>query len=276
MPLYISFIDLTKAFDVVSRTGLFELLRRLGCPPQLLPIMTSFHEDMQSTVYFNGATSEASPVSSRVKQGCVVALTLFGIFFSMRLQYAFKDCSEGVYIHTRADGKLFNIAQLCAKTKVTHVRIHEMLFADDAALTSHTEDSVKQLVSHLSHACKEFDLTISIKKTNVIAPDTDHPPTISIDGHTLEAVENFTYLGSTISSTLNIEVEVNKRIVKAAAVMARLTKRVCNNSSLTEKTRLRVYQACVLSSETWTTYAKQEKKLNSFHMRCLQRILHIH
>lgn len=88
---------------------------------------------------------------------------------------------------------------------------------------------------------------------------------MSIDGHMLEAVENFTYLGSTISSTLNIEVEVNNRIAKAAAVMARLTKSVWNTSSLTEKTRLRVYQACVLrtllyGSESWTTYAKQEKK----------------
>ena len=29
-------------------------------------------------------------------------------------------------------------------------------------------------------------------------------------------------------------------------------------------------------SESCTTYAKQEKKLNSFHIRGLQRILHIH
>ena len=60
----------------------------------------------------------------------------------MLLRYAFKDCSEGVYIHTRADGKLFNIARLRAKTKVTEVLILEMLFADDAALASHTEDSM--------------------------------------------------------------------------------------------------------------------------------------
>ena len=96
-----------------------------------------------------------------------------------------------------------------------------------------------------------------------MAQDSDHPPTISIDGHRLEAVENFTCLGSTTSGTLNIQVEVNSRMAKAAAVMARLTKRVWNNSSLAEKTRLRVYQACVLStllygSESWTTYAKQE------------------
>ena len=41
-----------------------------------------------------------------------------------------------------------------------------------------------------------------------------------------------------------------------------------------------VYNACIIStllygSETWTTYARQEKRLNSFHMRCLRRILGI-
>ena len=33
MPLYIAFIDLTKAFDLVSRSGLFLLLQKIGCPP---------------------------------------------------------------------------------------------------------------------------------------------------------------------------------------------------------------------------------------------------
>ncbi len=135
MPLYIAFIDLTKAFDLVSRSGLFRILQKIGCPPQLLAVVTSFHVNMRSTVCFNGATSESFLVSSGVKQGCVLAPTLFGIFFSMLLQYAFKDCHEGVYIHTRTGGKLFNIARLRAKTKVTEVLIHEMLFADDAALT---------------------------------------------------------------------------------------------------------------------------------------------
>ncbi|GFS12151.1 hypothetical protein ElyMa_003104100 [Elysia marginata] len=33
-PLYLAFIDSTKAFDLVSWTGLFTLLTRTGCPPQ--------------------------------------------------------------------------------------------------------------------------------------------------------------------------------------------------------------------------------------------------
>ena len=45
-------------------------------------------------------------------------------------------------------------------------------------------------------------------------------------------------------------------------------------------TKICVYQAYVLStllysSEAWTTYTRQERKLNSFHLRCLRRILEI-
>ena len=230
MPLHIAFIDLTKAFDLVSHSGLFKLLRKIGCPSHLLAVISSFHENMHSTVNYNGSTSEAFKVSSGAKQGCVLAPTLFDIFFSMLLQYAFKNCSweggGGVFLHTRSDGKLLNIACLHAKTKVTKVLILEMLFADGAAVVSHTEEGLQQLVSCLSHACKEFGLKISLKKTNVIAQDAGHPPTIAIDGYNLEVVEKTTYLGSTISNSLCIDVEVNSRIAKATAVMAKLNQRV--------------------------------------------------
>ena len=58
MPLYIAFIDLTKAFDLVSREGLFRILSKIGCPPKLLSLIESFHINMQGTVQFNGSTSQ--------------------------------------------------------------------------------------------------------------------------------------------------------------------------------------------------------------------------
>jgi hypothetical protein len=235
---------------------------------------------MHSTVLFDGASSEPFPICSGVKQGCVLAPTLFGIFFSVLLRHAFEDCSEGVNIHTRADGSLYNINRLLSKSKVETVLIRELLFADDAALTSHTEIGLQLLVNKFSEACKEFGLTISLKKTNIMRQGTDCLPAISIEGNTLDVVEDFTYLGSSITSTLSMEKEIATRIGKAASVMAKLNQRVWNNSQITDRTKITVYQACVLStllygSECWTTYAKQIKQLNSFHLRCLRRILHI-
>ena len=167
-----------------------------------------------------------------------MAPTLFRIFFSVLFQHAFGDCTEGVYLHTRADGKLSNIARLRSKTKIREVLIREMLFADDAALSSHTEADLQRLVNRLSHACKEFGLTISLKKTNIMAQDADPPPSITGDGYSLEVVDTLTFLGSTVSSTLSLYVEVHSRIAKAAGAMAKLNQRVWNNHHPTENTKL--------------------------------------
>ena len=105
-------------------------------------------------------------------------------------------------------------------------------------------------------------------------------PAITIDDCDLEVVEQFTYLGSTVSDNLSFDTEIDRRIGKAATTLTRLTSRVWTNPKLTVKTKMVVYNACVVStlvygSETWTTYVRQEKRLNSFHLRSIRRILGI-
>ena len=82
-PLYVAFIDLTKAFDLVSRDGLFKILAKIGCPPTLISIVKPFYNNMKGTVLYNGATSDPFNILSGVKQGCVLAPTLFGIFLPL-------------------------------------------------------------------------------------------------------------------------------------------------------------------------------------------------
>lgn len=279
-PLYIAFVDLTKAFDLVSRSGLFASLERIGCPPKLLSLIKSYHTHMHSTISFSGESSRPFEIRSGVKQGCVLAPTLFGIFFSLLLQHAFQSSTEGVLLHTRHDGKLLNLARFRAKTKIKKVLIREMLFADDAAFVSHTEEGLQILIDDFSRACKDFGLTISIKKTEVLAQDTTSNPTICIDNQTLKSVDTFKYLGSTVSSTLTLDSELNCRIGRAAAAYGKLQKRVWLNRKLRLKTKTRVYSTCVIStllygSETWPAYARQESRLNAFHLRCLRKLLGI-
>ena len=86
MGLYATFIDLTKAFDTVSRTGLWLILERLGCPPKFLQMVMQLHENQRGQVRLTGDLSEPFPISNGVKQGCVLAPTLFSIFFTMMLK----------------------------------------------------------------------------------------------------------------------------------------------------------------------------------------------
>ena len=217
--MYIAFIDFTKAFDLVNRDGLFQILSNIGFPPKLQSMIESFHTNMKRTVQFNGSSSRPFDIRSGVKQGCVLAPTLFGIIFALLFRHAFVTATEVICLRTRSDGRLFNLGRLRAKTKVHEAPVRDMLFAYDAAVTTHTQQELQALMDHFSQACKDFGLTISLKKTNVLGQDTMELPAITIDDYELDVVEQFTYLGSTITDNLSLDTEIDERIGKAATTL---------------------------------------------------------
>ena len=52
--------------------------------------------------------------------------------------------------------------------KTTEELLTELLFADHYALLSHMEETLKHTVNCFSHVVKNFDLTITLKKTEVL------------------------------------------------------------------------------------------------------------
>ena len=86
MGLFTAFVDLTKAFDTVSRDGPWKILACLGCPPKFVIILRQLHEGQQDQVKHKGSLSGSFPISNGVKQGCVLSPTLFSIFFSIMLR----------------------------------------------------------------------------------------------------------------------------------------------------------------------------------------------
>jgi len=79
----------------------------------------------------------------------------------------------------------------------------------------------------------------------------------------------------------NVAEEVATRIARAASIFGRLRKRVWDNRSLSQKTKLRIYHTCVISallygSETLGLHVDQERRLNHFHLKCLRLLLGIH
>ena len=94
---------------------------------------------------------------------------------------------------------------------------------------------------------------------------TEATPTITIKDYTVDVVTQFTYLASTTSNNGSLDVEIGKRIGKAATNMARLSTQVWENNKITTQIKIAVYRACIVStllygSESWTTYAGQEKR----------------
>ena len=282
--LYTTFIDLTKAFDTVCREGLWKIMAKFGCPRKFIAIVKQFHDGMNATVRDNGEYSKPFPVTNGVKQGCVLAPTLFSMMFSAMLTDAFRDGDVGVRFQYRTEGNLFNSRRLKARTKVHEDIARDFLFADDCALNASTRSEMQASVDVFAKAFDDFGLTISTKKTEVLhqpAPAASYTePRITVNNQDLKVADKFVYLGSTLSRAANIDAEVAHRIARASSAFGRLKDNVWERSGLSLDTKLQVYRAVVIPSllyacETWTVYSRHAKQLNAFHMRCLRTLLHI-
>ena len=159
--------------------------------------------------------------------------------------------------------------------------LDEFLFADDMAKGAPTEEKMQKGVDQVFDSCDSYDLTISIKKTEVVyqpAPGKPYKePTITVKGQRLQVVDKFTYLGSTLS---RVDDKVNARIAKASAAFGRLRGSIWDRSGIRLDTKLKVYRSVVLPTllyacETWTVYQRHAKRLNHFHTSCLRKLLKI-
>nr|VZI32172.1 unnamed protein product [Spirometra erinaceieuropaei] len=285
--LYSTFVDLTKAFDTVNREGLWKIMQKFGCPERFTQMVRQLHDGMMTRVTDNGADSEAFAVTNGVKQGCVLAPTLLSLMFSAMLMDAYRDERPGIRIAYRTDGHLLNQRRMHFQSRVSTTTVHELLFADDCALNTTSEEEMQRSMDLFSAACENFGLVINTQKTVVMHQPPPNsatapyaPPQISVNGTQLQVVENFPYLGSTLSHNTKINDEVANRISKASQAFDRLQSTVWNRHGLQLSTKLKMYKAVILptllyGAETWTVYAKQARRLNHFHLSCLRRILRL-
>ena len=80
--MIILFVDLKKAYDSVPRLALWSVLEKCGVPPRMLGIIRSFHDGMVARVRVGDHRTDDIVVNNGLRQGCVLAPTLFNIYFS--------------------------------------------------------------------------------------------------------------------------------------------------------------------------------------------------
>ena len=84
-PLFMCFIDLTKACDSVDRTLLSTGLARFSIPPRMLAVIRQFHDGMRACVRLDdGECSDLFDVLSRVFGRGVCSRHFCSTFFSRR------------------------------------------------------------------------------------------------------------------------------------------------------------------------------------------------
>ena len=286
-PLFVGFLDLSKAFDTVDREILWAVLSRAGCPDKFIRLVRLLHDGMRAKVRVGSLESEPFDVSGGVKQGCVLAPVLFNIFIQCVtfLLHQRLDAGAGAHISFRTDRNLFDLKKLKARTKRKNTRVLELQYADDCTLVAHTPTDLQSALTAASAIYETFGLKVNTDKTEVLCwspgGDSENSPTeFHIENSALKIVKDFKYLGTYLSSDCRMDREVENRISHASSAYYRLRRRVFHNHNLSLTTKIKVYDAVCLSallygSEAWTLYARQLKLLEAWHIKSLRSMLRI-
>ncbi|KAG7170788.1 Retrovirus-related Pol polyprotein from type-1 retrotransposable element R2-like [Homarus americanus] len=212
------------------------------------------HDEMRARVLVGGVWSEPFSVQMGVKQGCLLAPMLFNIFLlaTAQLSHNALGPDAGVGKRYRFDGSLFNIRRLEAYTNTLATQVIEL---------------------------HSLGLQINTQKTEIFVQPIVPPieaPQFYINGDPIKIVNQFKYLGSTLTPTCSLDMEIQTRVNLASAAFGRLRTRVFLNNDREYGTKTAVYLAVCIStliyaSETWMPYKRHIQMLENFHTRCLKR-----
>ena len=180
----------------------------------------------------------------------------------------------GTLLLFKYDGKLFrrSTRQACKR---------EVFYGDDAVLFAGTRTGAEQALMLYQEVAGAFGLKVNLQKTKLMAvgpgiEDGERAP-ITMGNDVVECVEDFTYLGSSVTPNAKIDAEVDRRLASASKAFGALRHAIFKDRGLSITTKRHIYQACVLSvllygSECWVPLRRHLKRLNSFHHRRIRTI----
>ena len=96
-PLFMAFLDVKAAFDVVSHESLLRKLFHIGVEGQEWSLIHSLHKGAESVVKWEGSTSSSFKVQQGVRQGGVLSTDLYKLYGNSQLQ-RMENVGVGCYI----------------------------------------------------------------------------------------------------------------------------------------------------------------------------------
>ena len=207
-----------EIYDTVDRTLLWQVLTRIGVPPQMIAVIRQFHDGMRACVQpDDGVCSDWFEVEQGLRQGCVLSPLLFNIFFAAVLNVVLQRFSEEPAILAELVHLKEPSTSMGPEPAMDYVRraVWGMLYADDAFEVSRSPQGLAKMMEVIVEVCRAFALTVSAKKTETMCmPPPRTPRTmvrIEAAGQIYKQVQSFTYLGGAVTETPDISVEIARR-----------------------------------------------------------------
>ena len=128
--------------------------------------------------------------------------------------------------------------------------ISNLRFADDIDIIAGSRDEFVNLTSRLDSAVRRFGMEISDEKSKILTTsrqqERDEVAEVEmlVDGHAIEEVQQFKYLGAVMNEDATSTTEIRTRLAIATAPMAKLN-HIWKCREVREKMKIQLMKALV-------------------------------
>ena len=257
----ILFVDFTKAFDYIHRGKMEQILLAYGLPKETIEAIMILYRDTEVKVRSPDGDTDYFDIVAGVLQEDTLASYIFMICLDYMLRTSIDKIKENGFKLTKKKSRRYP-----AKT------ITNADYTYNIELLANTPTQAETLLHSLEQATAGIGLHVNADKTEYMCFNQTGDIS-SLNSTSLKLVDNFTYLGGSVSST---ETDIDMRLAKVWAAIDRLL--VIWKSDLTNKMKCSFFQAVVVlillyGCTTWMLTKCMEKELDGNYTRMLQAIL---
>ena len=260
--LYVAFVDLRKAFDMVAHNKLLDIIFNEGVKGKIYCTIKAMYQGLISCVQVNGNNTEFFHCEKGVRQGCNLSPTLFMMFIN---NLATSINMNGKHGYTKLQGIL---------------ELLILLFADDLALMSTTPVGLQKQIDCLGQACEDLKLEVNVDKTKIVVfrkggPQWEREKWF-YQRKEIEVVNDFCYLGYTFSTKLSVKTGTSHLDKKAKSAVFGLCTALKKLPEMTKDTFFKIFDIKIqpiltYAAEVWGVY--QIDTVERIHLIACKRFL---
>lgn len=240
-PVYACFLDLSKAFDMVSYDILWRKLKDAGLPDGYTDLLKFWYCNQVSYVRWANEYSEPYRMECGVRQGGLASPKLFNLY---------------------VDALVRELSGMRVGCHIGNVCVNNISYADDMVLLAPSVSALRALLGVCESFAASHGLLYNTKKSQFMVFKAGNKcpnivPPISLYKEPLERVYKFKYLGHIVTDGLRDDDDIDR---ERRALSVRANMLAHRFSSCTDTVKITLFKAYCTSfyaCSLWTNYTKK-------------------
>ena len=229
--LFITFVDFSKAYDVVPRHMLFMVLRQLGCGAAMLGVIIAMYSTTKSIL----GTAIITTLLG-VRQGSPTSCLLFIIYVNNLIKLIKETCHSDGFLSW----------------------LHLLMLMDDTVLLATNRKNIIIKVKLLNQFCTRYGMLINEGKTKliVINGDMNDRQPLLVENLIINHCDKYIYLGSPFTADGSLASAIKIHTQEKMSHFYKFVAFLDKNNDLPFVIKKRIFDACLLSTilygcESW-------------------------